>query len=108
MIVAPIQLVWLSYIDKFDCVPIWWEDELEYSNSDIFEFTEGDGTGSEISLKTHKTYLKKFPNRLICMTREVFKSTGIELDVNSLENDIYFETFEPIDSLEKSAFCIQK
>lgn len=85
-----------------------WEDELEIGEKDLFGSNSGDGTGSEISLKKHKAAIKKHPNRLVCVRRNVHKGPPTECGEKEIDEDAFWDTFEPVDSLERSAFVLSK
>ena len=85
-----------------------WEDELELGSSDVFGESNGNGEGSEISLKKHKGSIKKSPNRLLCVRRNAFKGEQVDLSEEEIFQDDFWSEFEPIDDLERSAFVIEK
>lgn len=85
-----------------------WEDELEIGESDIFNANDGNGEGSEISLKKQKAAIKKYPNRLICVRRNVYKGEASEFTKDEVSNDLFWDKFEPIDEMERSAFIMEK
>jgi hypothetical protein len=85
-----------------------WEDELELGDNHIFEANDGDGYGSEISLKEQIYTIKKNPHRLICIHRNVYKGGEINCTEKEITDDIFWDQFEPIDSLERSAFILEK
>jgi hypothetical protein len=85
-----------------------WEGELEIGESELFIANDGNGTGSEISLKKQKAAIKKHPNRLICVRRNVYKGDASEFSGNEVSEDLFWDKFEPIDDMERSAFIMEK
>jgi hypothetical protein len=85
-----------------------WEDELELGTKDIYDFGEGDGVGSEISVKKHNAFLKKNPRKLLCVTRQIYEGPSTTVTKETLENEPFIDNFEPIDYRERSSFIVHK
>lgn len=85
-----------------------WEDELELGPNDLFGESRGNGEGAEISLKKQKASVKKQPNRLLCVRRNVYKGNQVELSEEEILDGDFWSEFEPVDDLERSAFVIEK
>jgi hypothetical protein len=85
-----------------------WEDELEIGPSDVFNSNDGNGEGSEISLKKQKSAIKKHPNRLVCVRRNVYKGDANSFSKLEISDGLFWDKYEPIDEMERAAFIIEK
>jgi hypothetical protein len=85
-----------------------WEDELELGPNDIYGANDGNGEGAEISVKKQKSAIKKNPNRLLCVRRNVYKGNQVDLSEEEIFKDGFWSEFELIDDLERSAFIFEK